>query len=73
MQSQSKVTALYSHLSRDDEQLGDSASIKHQKEMLEEYAAKNGFANIRHFSDDGYTGGNLVRVSLRTFPKHPQI
>lgn len=58
---QSKITALYSRLSRDDEQLGDSTSIKHQKEMLEEYAAKNGFTNIRHFSDDGYTGGNFQR------------
>ena len=32
-----------------------------QKSMLEEYATKNGFTNIKHFVDDGYTGGNFDR------------
>ena len=58
---QSKITALYSRLSRDDELVGESGSIQMQKSMLEEYAAKNGFPNIKHFVDDGYTGGNFER------------
>ena len=47
-----KVTALYERLSRDDEQqTGESGSITNQKIMLEDYAEKNGFANIRHFTE----------------------
>jgi hypothetical protein len=58
---QSKITALYSRLSRDDENIGESGSIQTQKVILEEYAAKNGFINIVHFADDGWTGGNFER------------
>lgn len=56
-----KITALYERLSRDDEREGTSVSIEHQKQILEDYAAKNGFTNCRHFSDDGYSGGNFDR------------
>jgi len=56
-----KVTALYSRLSRDDEAIGDSLSIVNQKAMLEKYAEQNGFSNVVHFSDDGFTGGNFER------------
>jgi DNA invertase Pin-like site-specific DNA recombinase len=31
--------------------------------MLEDYAEKNGFSNVRHFSDDGYSGTNWNRPS----------
>ena len=51
-----KITALYERLSRDDEQKNESISIAHQKQILENYAQKHGFTNIRHFSDDGVTG-----------------
>ena len=34
----SKITALYERLSKDDEQKNESVSIAHQKQMLEEYA-----------------------------------
>ena len=56
-----KITALYERLSRDDELQGDSNSIIHQKQMLEEYALKNGFEGFAHFTDDGYSGGNFDR------------
>jgi len=46
-----KITALYERLSRDDEQSTESGSITNQKIMLEDYAAKNGFDNIRHFTE----------------------
>lgn len=57
----SKITALYERLSRDDEQQGESNSIINQKKYLEDYARNNGFLNLRHFTDDGYTGTNFKR------------
>lgn len=56
-----KITALYERLSRDDEQVGESNSIQNQKMYLEEYARQHGLRNIRHFSDDGYSGTNFNR------------
>ena len=58
---QSGITALYERLSRDDEQFGDSSSIVNQKKMLEGYAQENGYVNIRHYTDDGYSGGSFDR------------
>ena len=55
------ITALYERLSRDDENAGDSNSIVHQKQMLEEYAEKNGFTNIIHYTDDGWSGASFDR------------
>jgi len=56
-----RLTALYERLSRDDELQGPSNSILNQVQLLEEYAAKHGFTNIRHFQDDGYSGTNWDR------------
>ena len=50
------ITALYCRLSVDDELNGESNSITHQKEMLDEYAQKNNFYNIKFYVDDGYSG-----------------
>jgi DNA invertase Pin-like site-specific DNA recombinase len=59
-----KITALYERLSQDDEKEGDSNSIVHQKEILEDYAKKNGFRNIRHFVDDGVSDTLFSRPGL---------
>ena len=59
-----KITALYERLSRDDEQKNESVSIAHQKQILEDYARKNGFHNIRHYTDDGITGTVFNRPGL---------
>ena len=56
-----KITALYERLSRDDELQGDSNSIKNQRQLLSEYAERNGFENVHHFQDDGYSGTNFDR------------
>ncbi|MDR0325125.1 MAG: recombinase family protein [Oscillospiraceae bacterium] len=53
---QSKITALYSRLSRDDELQGESNSITNQKIILDDYALKNALPNPTHFSDDGWSG-----------------
>ena len=58
---QSKITALYERLSRDDEMQGESNSITTQKQYLEDYARQQGFTNIRHFTDDGYSGTTFNR------------
>lgn len=29
--------------------------------MLEDYAKQNGYTNIEHFTDDGYSGGSFDR------------
>lgn len=47
-----KITALYCRLSRDDENKGVSGSIKNQTEILQKYAADNGFKNTRLFIDE---------------------
>ena len=58
-----KITALYERLSHDDERAGESVSIENQKRILEDYAQKNGFTNIRHFTDDGVRGECGERLS----------
>lgn len=55
------VTALYERLSRDDELGGESNSITNQKTFLERYAKEQGFTGCRHYTDDGYSGGDFNR------------
>ncbi|MCI9543777.1 MAG: recombinase family protein [Acutalibacter muris] len=50
--------------SSDDERAGESVSIENQKRILEDYARKNGFSNIRHFTDDGIRGTTFKRPGL---------
>ena len=57
MRKNEKITALYERLSRDDfgkddDQQRESNSISNQKAMLEEFAARQGFTNIVHFTDE---------------------
>ena len=33
--------------------------------MLEDYANKNGYTNILHFTDDGYSGGSFERPAWK--------
>ena len=58
---ETKITALYERLSRDDELSGDSNSILTQKQFLEDYAAQHGFTNWQHYTDDGWSGGRFDR------------
>ena len=64
-QTETKITALYERLSRDDESLGDSNSIINQKRYLEGYAADHGYGNIIHYTDDGWSGGNFDRPAWK--------
>jgi len=51
-----KITILYERLSHEDGRENESLSIENQKAYLEEYANKNGFTNLVHLTDDGYSG-----------------
>ena len=64
-----KITALYCRLSRDYETEGVSGSIKNQTEILQKYAAENGFKNTRLFIDDGFSGTNFDRPAFNEIKK----
>lgn len=66
MAKDNRITALYERLSRDDEMQGESNSITNQKNYLEDFARNNGFENIQHFSDDGYSGTNFNRPGFNS-------
>jgi len=55
------LTAAYARLSVDDAQDGTSNSIINQQKILEDYAAKNGFTNVKFLADDGYSGTRWER------------
>lgn len=56
-----KITPLYERLSRDDELQGESNSISNPKQMLEDFARRNGLPNPTHFTDDGISGTRFDR------------
>ena len=56
-----KITPLYERLSRDDELQGESNSISNQKQMLGDFARRNGLPNPTHFTDDGISGTRFDR------------
>ena len=60
----SKTTILYERLSHEDGRENESLSIENQKSYLEEYAIKNGFSNILHLSDDGWSGTRWDRPAF---------
>ncbi len=64
-QKSEKITALYERISRDDDQIGDSNSIVNQKKYLESYAEQKGYTNCRHYTDDGWSGGNFDRPAWK--------
>ena len=62
---QSKVTALYCRLSRDDGSDAESNSISTQKLILSKYATEHGFPHTRYYIDDGYSGANFDRPGFK--------
>ena len=61
-----KITAIYCRLSQEDERLGESLSIEHQKAMLLQYAKEHHFPNPVFFVDDGYSGTNYDRPGFQS-------
>ena len=60
-----RFTALYCRLSSDDELKGDSNSIIHQKQILQDYALKNSLTPTEVYDDDGFTGTNFDRPDFK--------
>lgn len=60
-----KITALYCRLSQDDSRDGESNSISNQKEILMEYAKRNGFLHPKFFIDDGISGTTFERPDFK--------
>ena len=60
------ITALYERLSRDDDLDGESNSIINQKRYLQNYADEHGFTNCKHYTDDGWSGGNFDRPGWKS-------
>ncbi len=60
-----KITALYCRLSQEDERLGESLSIEHQKSILIQYARDHRLPNPIFFVDDGYSGTNFDRPGFQ--------
>lgn len=56
-----QCTVLYGRLSQEDERVGESNSILHQRDLLESYAQAKGFENTLFLADDGYSGTNFER------------
>ena len=57
--------AVYCRLSKDDDLQGESASIANQRDMLEKYCEKQGWAVVAVYQDDGFTGLNMERPDLQ--------
>ena len=60
-----QYTVLYGRLSQEDERVGESNSILHQRDLLESYAQAKGFENTLFLADDGYSGTNFDRPSWK--------
>ena len=65
-QAEEKITALYCRLSVDDDNKDEeSNSITNQKQILSDYAKKNGYSNTMFFVDDGISGTTFQRPSFQ--------
>jgi len=59
------TVALYLRLSKDDGGDAESNSISNQREILNRYAVEKGFIVKNEYVDDGYSGTNFERPSLK--------
>ena len=66
---ETKTTALYERLSRDDGTDSESNSITNQKLYLEKSAKSLNLPNIEHYTDDGFSGLNTNRPSYQRLMK----
>lgn len=58
---------IYCRLSKEDEDQrdGESQSIAHQREMIEEFCKRKGWAVEEVYIDDGYTGTSQNRPAIQ--------
>lgn len=65
MDNEPKITASYERISREDDTQGESGSILNQRKLLDSFALANGFENVVHYSDDGYSGVSFDRPAWK--------
>ncbi len=64
-QADEKITALYCRLSVDDDNKDEeSNSITNQKQILQDFARKEGYTNTMFFVDDGVSGTTFQRPNF---------
>ena len=58
---------VYCRLSKEDEDQkgGESQSIGHQREIIEEFCKRKGWAVEEYYTDDGFTGTSSTRPALQ--------
>ena len=61
MRNHVQLADAYYRLSDEERKYGESASITNQKQMLEDFARRNGLPNPTHFTDDGISGTRFDR------------
>ena len=64
-QKEELITALYCRLSVDDDKSDESNSITNQKQILSDYAKRNGYRNTMFFVDDGISGTSFARSDFQ--------
>ena len=65
-----QITALYCRLSVDDDRAEESNSITNQKQILADYARRNGYKNTQFFVDDGVSGTTFQRDGFQQMQKN---
>jgi len=61
------TTALYIRLSQEDDNVGESDSVKNQRDLLNDFVSKHpdlSASKVLHFVDDGYSGTNFDRPAV---------
>jgi len=61
------TTALYIRLSQEDDNVGESDSVKNQRDLLNDFVAKHpdlSTSKVLHFIDDGYSGTTFARPAI---------
>jgi DNA invertase Pin-like site-specific DNA recombinase len=65
LKQQTKMTAIYKRLSRDDGGDAESNSIVTQSHMLRRYAKENGLVVYDEYTDDGISGTTFERKDFK--------
>lgn len=69
IEQKAQITALYCRLSVDDDRAEESNSITNQKQILADYARRNGYKNTQFFVDDGVSGTTFQRDGFQQMQK----
>jgi len=63
-----QATALYIRLSQEDDNIGESNSVKNQRDLLTDFALRHpdlSKSNLLYFIDDGHSGTNFDRPAVK--------